>query len=755
LDVCDDFFRAVFGISKGKLKGVRALLKGEGTLPAPHLRPEKPNVMYTQCVCFWSQFFDQVCQRANKHLRLFPVNASFPTIYEDHFIPWFEKVLPGKPRPCLGYFTSARRDPQFADVKSRAKHHHCRCKTCANLQARRLTAFGTPHEADEYKQQWEEHEKEKREWRQFEQGLILDAKHNPDKHQVLWFDDTSAMGLPRFTNRTMKNLPIARFDLIPALFADLGRGRDYYVYTAKGRFKKGANRLCTALLSVLRASKNADGPSRKARKLTLIADNFAENKNNEIFAFCNWLVVLGWYDEINLVYGPPGHTHNGGDQQHQIHNVVLGNFTSLTLPHLLARYPQAWRQEHTRPTPCILDVQYDWKTFFAPFIQKVAGFTKTAKDPIPCRGFKIQRGQNGIVEMLWKTKAESGEWCGVDGKSGTPGFIVLKGRPFGVPAIVQPNTNIMQRRYWKQLFSNTMRFCINTAFGSPPEADSEAIQWLKKAAKHGVVPIHCRDQEKGDITPGELGSRVTLKCGEVTAKAYIIEDTEASNEEFWFCPSPATIEDRHSDSRSSSTSSQRLHPNIGYAGVPPSQRPTWQNSAAQDLVRQTQNQNESDDGERDNELEQDSGSGGEDDSLTEAEAEPGSRKRNLDHSEQKSEKERHDVIVMFGEGEHGNELWLALKLVGRRKNHTRLQYLRKVEDGMYEVTGQTDVKPDHLIKHTFEDVSFISKTIYKLTKTGKRRKNGSTTTLTTELPFNSEVLSKLDAECGALEPGSE
>ncbi len=88
----------------------------------------------------------------------------------------------------------------------------------------------------------------------------------------------------------MKNLPTARFHTIPFLIADLARGKDYYVYTAKGRFKKGANRLCTTLMTAIRAVKSGNDEASHARTLTLIADNFSENKNNTLFAFCTDLV---------------------------------------------------------------------------------------------------------------------------------------------------------------------------------------------------------------------------------------------------------------------------------------------------------------------------------------------------------------------------------------------------------------------------------------------------------------------------------
>ena len=67
-----------------------------------------------------------------------------------------QKTLPGSmdELPCLGWVNSARRDEEFADVKNRPKHHHCRCQECANLQTRRLKAFNSPYEQTQFQLEW-------------------------------------------------------------------------------------------------------------------------------------------------------------------------------------------------------------------------------------------------------------------------------------------------------------------------------------------------------------------------------------------------------------------------------------------------------------------------------------------------------------------------------------------------------------------------------------------------------------------------
>ena len=528
--MCPTFFSAVFGISKKKKQAVvRVLASRDATVPATRVCESRPPVKYMQCKAFWASFF-KFCQRPNDHTRLFPVNQSYPCIYDDFFKDWFAKTYPNSELPCISYFKDARHDDMFSDVKNRARHNHCRCPTCASLQARRLKVFNSTYDREQFKKEWTDHQNERRWWRDLEHRLVARARHSPATHNCFWFDDTNAAGFPHITNRPYKNLPTSRFQLIPFLIADLARGRDFYVYTAKGRFKKGANRLCTTLLRTLRATKFSGDASRLARKLHLIADNFAENKNNTLFAFCSDLVLRAWYDVIVLVYGPVGHTHNGGDQQHEIHNTKLFNFFLPTFVHMLARYHQAWRSEHSRPTPVLLDVQFDFDAYYKPYLRPVAGYTNTTDDPCAARAFKFERSNGGVVTMMWKTRAESGDWRGADGQVGTAGFEVLRGRPRGAPGAVEPTPKVMKKKYYNQLLGTKMVSCLED------EGCPEAVAWLKEAALHGVIPVDRRLQQVGELPAGALGSLVQLRCGDCTAEVQVIEDMEEPANDFWALP---------------------------------------------------------------------------------------------------------------------------------------------------------------------------------------------------------------------------
>ena len=731
--VCGAFFQAVYGISEDKMKGVRELLRNpHRTVQAPRVSHERSAVKFNQCKAFWKKFFDECCQKPNDKVRLFPENLSYRTIYEDIFTPWYARTLPHLVGEILGYFQSARRDPDFKDVQERAKHFHNRCLDCANLQARRLRAFKQPRLAEDFKRDWAVHQAERRGWRFCEDGTVLSAKHNPGEEQVFWFDDTESFGFPRFTKRPHKNLTTSRFEVIPFLLADLGRNKEYYIYTAKNRFKKGANRLCTTLMGAIRAAKQSSHESRFARKLTLIADNYSENKNNTLFAFCSDLVSRGWYDEILLLYGPPGHTHNGGDAQHNIHNNICGNFTSPTLAHFLARYPQSWRFEARRPDPCILDVQYDFVEFYAKYTNKIAGFTKTESDPGMVRGFQIMRGANGIINVKYKPKAESGDWLGANGRAGSEGFTVLKGRPVGMPGVVPPSRHVMEKKYYNQLMGSRMEQCLKDA-GEP-----EARAWLKKAAKHGVIP-HTRIQGRGERTPGNIGSLVKLTCGDVNAEAQIIEDADDDQDTFWALPEAVQSQ---LDARKllNASTNQSKGPAVGYQKVPVEKRPTYAGSTAEEARARRRKADTASDSSDD--------SGSSSDSSESESPNPPKRKGQPVNTQRPKKRRRrvqkepeeevtfefHNVLAILAENESKMpELWLAIPLLRGASSgkQVRVQFLEEIislgdtrdeseeekhdtGDTYYQLTTATG---KFTIEHTFEKVKFKKTITYTRART--------------------------------------
>ena len=114
--------------------------------------------------------------------------------------------------------------------------------------------------------------------------------------------------------------------MIPNHFDIPGSNHKGYIYSIKGAYPKGANRFCTTMYSMVKAIKNSGTPAAASRHLAFIGDSFAENKCNVNLAFASDLVRHGWYDVVEFLYGPVGHTHNGIDATHKTHNQSLGRY---------------------------------------------------------------------------------------------------------------------------------------------------------------------------------------------------------------------------------------------------------------------------------------------------------------------------------------------------------------------------------------------------------------------------------------------
>jgi hypothetical protein len=162
-------------------------------------------------------------------------------------------------------------------------------------------------------------------------------------------------------------------------------------------YKKGGNRWCTQMWEILREVKKRS-PANRARICVIIGDNCAENKNNINFAFVSEVVMAGWYDEVMLLFGPVGHTHNGIDANHRIHNRVLGRFVCPTLADMVLKYPIAWRDGDKRPTASLFLSQYDWCKHYSKVTDTISGFTKTAANGASAKAFRFARSSSsGMV----------------------------------------------------------------------------------------------------------------------------------------------------------------------------------------------------------------------------------------------------------------------------------------------------------------------------------------------------------------------
>jgi hypothetical protein len=431
-------------------------------------------------------------------MKLFPVDKTMDNIHTNHFVPWCTRQnITGDDVPSLTTLKRARRHPSFADVQRLKHHNHCRCTTCSTLKAELLAVDNDGEEFARVRQLMRVHDKSVTAWRQLEEQLKSLARTNPDEVIVIFHDGTQSLGTPRCTNRPPKNLTKTRFNWIPWLAHDVGRDRYDYIYMPKDRWGCDANYLITMLQAIVnRAKSDYTHPQFRARRIVFVADNASENKNNELLAWATQLVTMKLFDEVEIIFGEVGHTHNGVDAAHKIHNADVGKVFSGDIGHFVYNYDVAYTKNV--PNASILTQVYDFKRYYAEHMRKLAGFTKTPLDAAIVRGWKVMRNAKNDVEIRWKLDPGLEEhWRGVLGDVTSPGFRIFKSNPPNFPHLVPPNKEILSKEYQKQLKCSHMKEVMKAQQLLP------CVKWNYDGAKNcGVVPM---EPQEADIPKGEWG----------------------------------------------------------------------------------------------------------------------------------------------------------------------------------------------------------------------------------------------------------
>ena len=415
--------------------------------------------------------------------------------------------------------------------------------------ARRLKGFQNNQQTSAWNFELKAHELAAAGWHEVEERTKSRARAEPFKLLYITGDDTSCLGLPKFTVRDLKNLTRSRFDVIPFNITNYSLPENAYVYTCKQGWQKGANRLCTILyLYIRRVKYNTTFACSRADELVIHADNFSENKNNDLFFFLCELVYRCWFKTIRLEYGPPGHTHNGNDAVHAIHNMVAGNFTSLTLGEFVKAWPYSWRKENTMPVPVVAEVQYDFISRYkhCDNTERLAGFTKTASDPQSVSAWKFQWSDTvaQTVEVLWKKNACDLNWRGEDLQPNTAGFVILPQVPAGAPSLLAPQRKPMKNKYVQELTGNAMKKIVE-AHVQVPDDTPAVMAWLKQSATEGKMPFHRLPHEVASSNDGkemdprsQWGPKIEIGVGGNTSEFFLLEPNAEydSDKEFWAIP---------------------------------------------------------------------------------------------------------------------------------------------------------------------------------------------------------------------------
>ena len=541
---CRKWYAKVHGVSELKITKARRMAKvagpdatwkrAAGKLPSEGQVHEtgKGDHAYT----FWSLFFDKLCQRPNEDIRLFPANKTMDDIWLHFFTPWWKhQGHPEAQKPTKGTWQKMRSHKDFKDVKRRAKHFHLRCTTCATLQKKLQLAWVSADAMQQYIKERRRHEEAILKWRLLEACLDAEAIQCPEELIYLSFDATTAMHLPRLTNRPIKAFHKGGMGYTPWLITNHGRREKDYIYLPQGKWIKGGNYVITQVMAMLRRIKSdPSNPQHKARRLVMVADNAGENKNNTFLAFAADLVSQKWFDNVEFLFGEVGHTHNGNDATHKIHNQDLGNQESGDLGHLIWNYRFPWKKAQHRPRASILDVMFDWDAFYNDHKRPLSGFTKTSWDSLIVRAFKACRQRSGIVEILWKVDPATDKyWRGEDGYQ-SHGFHMLKSIPLGAPLEIAAS-GLKASLYAHQLTKEGLAETLE------PWGLKEAIEANLETIETGIVKVH--EQLEATTPLGQwgplclTGSHAECK-GEVRYinRSSVITRDASGNDSLWHLP---------------------------------------------------------------------------------------------------------------------------------------------------------------------------------------------------------------------------
>jgi len=508
--VCRQYYARVHGVSVSCVKQAKRSAVAGTTAPPPRTEDvirtaEKTVISHA----FWSLFFEQHCQKPNDDIRLFPVDKTYQDIYAEYFTPWYDRLVrtgqyKDSDRPRYQTWRNARDNEEFQDVKNRRHHLHSRCGECARLKVLLLQSFKDGQQERNYRQQRRLHDEEVLQWRKLESTIKAAAVSSPGDHLLVMHDGTTCLGLPRLTHRTIKNLDHTRFEVTPWLAMDHSAGLKDYIYSLTSSTTKDANTLISQVHAVLRRAKSDyTHPRHKARLLTLVADSAAENKNNTLLAYCTDLVNNGWFDEIHLLFGPVGHTHNGVDASHKIHNQDVGAYVSGDLGQFVQNYVKGFNGTNSggnqHPRASILGKTLNWTAYYAPVLRRIKGFTKSKNDPIMVRGFRIMKQADGTTDVTWKVDpALESEWRGSSGFPKTTGFHMLTSQPTGLPTeIVPPALSKSHMVKAKLLLGANMKAAMTN------EGLLDCVQWNYQAQRDQAIPVHAF--RENSVPPGEWG----------------------------------------------------------------------------------------------------------------------------------------------------------------------------------------------------------------------------------------------------------
>ena len=166
----------------------------------------------------------------------------------------------------------------------------------------------------------------------------------------------------------------------------------------------------------------------------LQADNcYKENKNKTTFAFLTLLVMQGWFDQIEMYFLSPGHTHGEVDRMFSRFGHLRKQHNCDTPAEFMTKwYKLAYRNPTRMPKLKIVQFVYNWKAYFhGHYHENIQGHSRP-------RAFLFKKNPlNGIVQFWAKESALSPSWIGRSDDN-LHGWEIFFSVPTGLVGIIRP-----------------------------------------------------------------------------------------------------------------------------------------------------------------------------------------------------------------------------------------------------------------------------------------------------------------------------
>ncbi|WAR14225.1 hypothetical protein MAR_004330 [Mya arenaria] len=208
------------------------------------------------------------------------------------------------------------------------------------------------------------------------------AHSQPSKYMSVIIDgmDQAKSSLPHFTGRTPKGIDLVGF-IKTHISGVINHGKDKFTtYIDINEYTHDANLVMNILLRVIHDPIGRD--DKLSEVLYIQADNCARaNKNRFMLGFCELLIRLEVFREVQLSFLMVGHTPEDIDAQFSVISRTLRKLDVETLPKLLQILPNSTQ----------IKKLFNIKDWIAPHLDKIVNHSKPLH-------FMFMQGEDGVIQ---------------------------------------------------------------------------------------------------------------------------------------------------------------------------------------------------------------------------------------------------------------------------------------------------------------------------------------------------------------------